>query len=181
MSKRDKFDGAARPNDDSFAQRWSQRKLARRQGAEVATTQTKLEPERTPKPEDDDVPVEAVVLPDIESLDEKSDFSAFLRDGVATELRRKALHKLFHLPEFNVLDGLNDYDEDYTKFEKLGDTVTYIQRRWKAIEEEKEAAKRAQDEALAKEQRLTEVSEQLEVQPEAADQDDDLDDADLEG
>ena len=82
-------------------------------------------------------------MPPVESLTAESDFSQFLAEGVSDALRRAALRKLFQLPEFGVLDGLNEYDEDYTQFEKLGDMVTYHQRRmWAREEAEKAAAER---------------------------------------
>jgi len=65
-----------------------------------------------------------VDMPDIESLDEDSDFSGFMSSGVSDELRNLALRKLFKAPLFNIRDGLDEYDEDYTSFEKLGDIVT---------------------------------------------------------
>ncbi len=64
-------------------------------------------------------------MPDVDSLDEGSDFSGFLSEKISEQLRRKALNKLFHLPEFNIRDGLNEYDEDYSSFVPLGDTLTY--------------------------------------------------------
>ncbi len=79
-------------------------------------------------------------MPPIESLTAESDFSQFLAEGVSDALRRAALRKLFKLPEFGVLDGLNEYDEDYTQFEKLGNVVTYHQRRMRAREEAEKAA-----------------------------------------
>jgi hypothetical protein len=82
-------------------------------------------------------------MPPIESLTAESDFAQFLAEGVSDALRRAALRKLFQLPEFGVLDGLNEYDEDYTQFEKLGDMVTHTQRRMQAREAAaREAAKR---------------------------------------
>lgn len=63
-------------------------------------------------------------MPDIESLNEDSDFSGFMSAGVSDELRNLALRKLFKAPVFNIRDGLDEYDEDYTYFEKLGDIVT---------------------------------------------------------
>ena len=39
------------------------------------------------------------------------------------------MRKLFHLPQFNLVDGLNDYDEDYTRFESLGGVVTHEMKR----------------------------------------------------
>ena len=41
--------------------------------------------------------------------------------SVSDELRRSALRKLFGLPRFNFCDGLDDYAEDFTRFEPLGD------------------------------------------------------------
>lgn len=63
-------------------------------------------------------------MPDLDSMDEDSDYSGFLSPGVSDELRKLALHKLFHGQSFNLCDGLDDYDEEYTSFEKLGDIVT---------------------------------------------------------
>ena len=63
-------------------------------------------------------------MPDVDSLDEASDFSPFMSPGVSDELRNLALRKLFRAPVFNIRDGLDEYDEDFTTFEKLGDIVT---------------------------------------------------------
>lgn len=53
-------------------------------------------------------------LPDIETLEEGSDFSVFLSDRVPDTLRRLALRKLWASnPLFGFRDGLNDYDEDF--------------------------------------------------------------------
>lgn len=64
-------------------------------------------------------------LPSIESLDEHSDYRAFMSDKVSEELRLQALRKLFRLPQFNVCDGLNDYDEDFASCKPLGSIVTH--------------------------------------------------------
>lgn len=108
--------------DDGFLSRWSRRKSQTRNESEQAT--------ETPEGDQTAVlqqggPVEAVdpereaeivaKLPDIDSLDETSDFTQFLQEGVPEALRRKALRKLWRLnPVFANLDGLNDYDEDFT-------------------------------------------------------------------
>lgn len=63
-------------------------------------------------------------MPPLESLDKDSDYRGFLSEKVSETLRKQALRKLFHSPEFNVRDGLDDYDEEYTHFAKLGDIVT---------------------------------------------------------
>jgi hypothetical protein len=65
-----------------------------------------------------------VELPDLDLLDQDSDYSAFLAPGVDLPLRRRALRKLFASPKFNVFDGLDTYRDDYTSFPALGDIVT---------------------------------------------------------
>jgi len=74
-------------------------------------------------------------MPPIESLNADSDYSGFMSPKVSETLRRQALNKLFHLPHYNITDGLNDYDEDYTSFTKLGNVITHEMRRMMEIEE----------------------------------------------
>lgn len=60
-------------------------------------------------------PFDPADLPDIDSLDKDSDYTGFLKEGVPAKLRHMALQKLFRSdPALAVLDGLNDYDEDFT-------------------------------------------------------------------
>ena len=68
-------------------------------------------------------------MPTVETLDENSDFSGFLSPKVSETLRRQALRKLFHFQQFNITDGLDDYAEDFTHFEKLGDVITHEMKR----------------------------------------------------
>ena len=116
---------------ESVLSRWSRRKLETEQPAPMveepvpmdleadlnAAEQAATEDEAKPVLTDAD-------MPDIESLDENSDFSGFMSAGVSDKLRNLALRKLFKAPVFNIRDGLDEYDEDYTYFEKLGDIVT---------------------------------------------------------
>jgi len=52
---------------------------------------------------------------DIETLDYESDFTVFMNDKVPETLRRMALRKLWRSnPILANIDGLNDYDEDFT-------------------------------------------------------------------
>ena len=111
-------------DEPEFLRRWSRRKQAARQG--VADESVEAE-ERT---DDDgisdegdaadaaDSPAadpEALDLPDIDSLTAESDFKPFLKDGVPKELKNQALRKLWRVnPAFGQLDGLNDYDGDFT-------------------------------------------------------------------
>lgn len=52
-------------------------------------------------------------LPDPETLEAGSDFSAFMSPGVSSTLRRKALRQLWTTGDYNLRDGLNDYDQDF--------------------------------------------------------------------
>ena len=81
-------------------------------------------------------------MPPLESLDENSDYSGFLSSGVSESLRRRALRKLFSSAVFNIPDGLDDYDDDFTSFAALGDIVTSDMKH--QAEMEAERAKQAQ-------------------------------------
>lgn len=52
---------------------------------------------------------------DFDALDYSSDYTAFMREGVPDALRRRALRRLWQSdPVLANIDGLNDYDEDFT-------------------------------------------------------------------
>ena len=66
-------------------------------------------------------------LPDIETLDKDSDFTPFLNVNVPDQLRRLALKKLWASdPVFANLDGLNDYDEDYSTLGMIAEKVSSV-------------------------------------------------------
>ncbi len=117
--------------DENFLQRWSRLKSSAREAdpsraATDAVAADSAAPADAPGQATDPVaPVEAPPLPDLDQLDQDSDYSAFLAPQVDAALRRKALRKLFHSPKFNVCDGLDDYCDDFTRFTPLGaDVVT---------------------------------------------------------
>ena len=85
-------------------------------------------------------------MPSLDSLDQHSDYSGFLSSGVSEGLRRRALRKLFSSAVFNVPDGLDDYDDDFTSFAALGDIVTSDMKHQAEMEAEraKQARARAQ-------------------------------------
>jgi len=116
---------------ESVLSRWSRRKHEAEQSTDLveASTLVAAEPSSDPDAvmlaEEDAKPVLTDAdMPPIESLNEDSDFSGFMSAGVSDKLRNLALRKLFMAPVFNIRDGLDEYDEDYTFFEKLGDIVT---------------------------------------------------------
>ncbi len=141
--------------DEGFLSRWSRRKReadAPEQLANVDARAAESEIAKTPagdtvEPANDTT--DADMAP-IETLDENSDYSPFLSPKVSQKLRSVALRKLFHIAAFNIRDGLDDYDEDFTIFEPLGDTITADMRHQMELKKEKEEqrlAKLADDES----------------------------------
>jgi hypothetical protein len=126
-------DGAAAqapagPGEENWLGRWSRRKRQAAHVTEPGVADTAgVQPLEAQPPDEIMPPVvaEEPVLPPIESLDEHSDYRAFMSDKVSEELRLLALRKLFRLPQFNVTDGLNDYDGDFTAFKPLGNTMPH--------------------------------------------------------
>ena len=90
---------------------------------------------------------------DLEALNYKDDFTVFLRSWVPQTLRNRALKRLWRTSDvFEVLDGLNDYDEDYSI---VPAAVGSIKSDWKVgrgfatekVEEAEKAEKGAEAEA----------------------------------
>jgi len=109
-----------------FASRWSQRKVAARtedapetqvpekvahlpetEETQTAVKEDKTDTELLTEADFDDV--------DFEALDKSSDYTRFIQSNVPEEIQKKALRKLWESDSvFEVLDGMNDYDEDFT-------------------------------------------------------------------
>ena len=128
---------------EGFYARWSRRKRGARDIAPTQTTPVKA----SPVPGDSALPPVAADeqaaaltdadMPPLESLNEESDYSGFMSPQVSEELRHKALRKLFLSPVFNVTDGLDDYDDDFTQFEALGDIITSDMRHQQQLAEQR--------------------------------------------
>ena len=131
MSDAEETDASGKAGD--FLNRWSQRKTACRKDEAVAAAapaaQSPLQDATTTVDSEPRQELMDADMPSIDSLDSNSDFSVFMSPKVSEQLRTLALRKLFHMPAFNVTDGLNDYDEDYTGFAGLGNVVTHEMKR----------------------------------------------------
>jgi hypothetical protein len=122
---------------DGFLSRWARRKAAVRAGTEVEPTPAP-QPNPLPAPGErgpealpaslDALPgrasegeVAAAETPPPPTLDEAatltkdSDFTRFIGADVTPEVKNAALKKLFADPQFNVMDGLDIYIDDYGK------------------------------------------------------------------
>lgn len=154
---------------ESPLSRWSRRKLEAEQLTPATGESVKPDTDASPgaaAPVATDAAEKPVLtdadMPDIETLDEDSDFSGFMSEGVSDKLRNLALRKLFQAPVFNIRDGLDEYDEDYTHFEKLGDIVTCDMKHEIEMQEQKQ---REEEEAAAAEHdEIAEVTEVTEIE-----------------
>ncbi|PRY64166.1 uncharacterized protein DUF3306 [Vreelandella songnenensis] len=70
-------------------------------------------------------------LPDPDLLPAGSDFSIFMVSGVSAALRRRALKRLWATGNYNVRDGLDDYDADYRQqLKPMAEGLADKLRRW---------------------------------------------------
>ncbi len=110
--------------DKEFISRWSKRKLGAREGEDLPDGP---QPVNLSEPVDAQIdgknqPVEDAELTeadfedvDFDTLDKSSDYTRFIKANVPAAIQKKALRKLWASDSvFEVLDGMNDYDEDFT-------------------------------------------------------------------
>ena len=102
--------------DDGVISRWSRRK----RGIAVETDQEKKISAEEQKEVDEALEAEllenrqAAEEIDLDTIDEESDLSIFMKAGVPEALKKQALAALWRSnPVFANIDGLNDYDEDF--------------------------------------------------------------------
>ena len=175
-------------NNESFVSRWSKRKQEAKleQRQEVEIEQAVLNNEIVGKTVDDSQqgiseelervtePTEQQRLdalntltdedmPDLETLDESSDYAGFMSKNVSDMLRKMALRKLFASESYNVRDGLDEYDGDYTNFEKLDPSVVTTDMKHMFEVEAKRLAEKLKAEEQEKAQALADSNEGMEV------------------
>ncbi|MGV8892164.1 MAG: DUF3306 domain-containing protein [Burkholderiaceae bacterium] len=99
--------------DDFFA-RWSKRKTDATSAPAAMDPAVALNAGSTPAIEK---PVPT--LADVDGLTADSDYTAFWAKGVDESVKRSAMKKLFALPQFNIMDGLDIYIGDYSQPDPL--------------------------------------------------------------
>ena len=133
---------------EPFLNRWARRKSVARTGgdADTAADESPVEEQeitdaaaagedsQAPELTDEDMPI-------LDSIDENTDMSGFFSPKVTRAVKKAALRKFFHSPVFNIVDGLDDYDDDFRNFEALGDIITSDMRGM--MEREAERAREA--------------------------------------
>jgi len=122
-----------------FLTRWSQRKLEQPQESDKELAQQ------------DNVAAEPVEPPTNTLTEQVSDEvgqekPVWQQDDVDADTKKAALRELFSKPEFNIRDGLNEYDDDFTQFASLGNIVTHEMKRMLKLAEEKTRPDQPQDE-----------------------------------
>jgi len=143
--------------------RWSRRKALQQQEKGQPTRQDESEqeaelPEAQPEPVER--PLTDADMPSLETLGEDDSYSGFLSPEVSEKLRKVALRKLFHGAGFNIRDGLDDYDEDFTVFQPLGDIVTADMRHREEMLERKSQEALAQQDGNSEESPIMAQDEQ---------------------
>ncbi len=141
---------------DAFLKRWS--RLKREGGRDAGQAQA-------PAPQDEmaqEARADAAIPEDLENFDagaldpETADFSRFVRDDVPGDIQRMALRKLWESDEtLACMDGLNDYDEDFTPSGVAAAAADFMRRAAQWLEEEEEdteTASTAKDTPEAEEQ-----------------------------
>ena len=162
-------------SEDSFLARWSRRKHEAEHGRPTEESDATVAPDAQADAGDVDDEASGAAeqtasadaeaaeadLPHPDTLDRDSDFSVYLTKRVSSAFRRAAMRRLFSAPEFNVRDGLDDYDEDYTQFQSLGDTVTAHMRHHteRLRQREQDKAEQAERDAEAERARTAEGDE----------------------
>ncbi|KPP99382.1 DUF3306 domain-containing protein [Marinobacter sp. HL-58] len=107
---------------ESRLARWSRKKTGAGKKAEPSPP---AQVDYEPSPEEQELAINQALpehevlekygLPDPDAIELGTDIKGFLRKEIPELLRRKALRGLWKSnPVLAVLDGLNDYDEDYT-------------------------------------------------------------------
>lgn len=138
--------------ETGFLSRWSKRK---QQGEQAETESAPPLVERAAEQQNDADKDEHVKGDDVRAL------PVWQQDGVDAETKKAALRKLFRKPEFNVRDGLNEYDDDFTQFASLGNIVTHEMKRMLKLAEEKTRP----DEAKQEQTQSSAAAEHTEIKP----------------
>lgn len=163
--------------------RWSQRKASarvREREERDTVPDADLAPAEQAPSAADDAPSQAPTdadMPAVESLGEDSDYRGFMSPKVSEDLRRLALRKLFHLPMFNIRDGLDDYDEDFRAVEALGNIITADMRHRVEMEQRKLKEALAENESDGEDAGAPAPAEVARVDDTGSDPSADLDDA----
>ena len=167
----------------SFFSRWSQRKLDGDKGTDVEVEEavnvtTDAQSSELPSINDPEPSVASEQIPADISVESQGDSVAnvegespsvaqLLVSEASESVKKAALRKLFLSEEFNVRDGLDDYDDDYSNLKSLSEGVADTLRDWvkETVEDSEPVTANAKDES-------TTTSDTLEQEVAEAEQED---------
>ena len=109
--------------DEGFLSRWSRRKA--NESVEESESQAQHKTD------------EGKIESESESESDEAILPLWQQKGIGPKHKQKALAALFKQAEFNDVDQMNEYDEDFTNFSRLGDVVTHEMKRMLRLAEEK--------------------------------------------
>ena len=180
----------------SFFSRWSQRKLDGDKATDVESPESdsttdntqaseltqvsKQEPSLTSEQVSADVSSESLdsSVDSPEGDGESPSVAQLLVSEASESVKKAALRKLFLSEEFNVRDGLDDYDDDYSNLKSLGEGVADTLRDWvkETVEDSEPEVTQTQEELASSSDELEEdetkaVPEETLEEPEQEDQD----------
>lgn len=168
----------------SFISRWSKRKLDEKAHELIKTDNQPVTEDQPIRLSDEEVTEQSPSIKaeetstdnDIQTVDngeapEEMSIANLLTSEVEQSVKKAALRKLFLSEEFNVRDGLDDYDDDYSNLKSLSQSVAETLRDW--VKEQPEEEQETEPTALTSETESDEDSEGRE-QPEAHEQDSNL-------
>ncbi|WMN88580.1 DUF3306 domain-containing protein [Vibrio parahaemolyticus] len=126
-----------------FLSRWSKRKLEETQSthedaelSDVTNTEADATPSADciagkPLPEDNAASEVSETAANVdEQKPEEMSIANLLVSEASESVKKAALRKLFLSEEFNVRDGLDDYDDDYSNLKSLSEGVAETLRDW---------------------------------------------------
>jgi len=165
-------------DEKDFLARWSRRKQAAREGLgepepDASQPPAETETAEAAAPETSEAAGEdAFADVDFEALDYGSDYTRFMGKDVPEMVQRRALRALWRSdPVLANVDGLNDYDEDFTNAARAVEHLVTAYKTGQGYRTDEEmAALEADDkaEAEARAARQSDETERAEVDPENA-------------
>ncbi len=152
---------------ESRLQRWSRKKTGASKEAELPPAST-IEPE--PSPQEQELAVNEAMperellekydLPDPDAIELGTDVTGFMRKEIPELLRRRALRSLWKSnPVLAVLDGLNDYDEDFTDAANTGKAIQTLYKVGQGFDRTPKVDEKSDGQAAVQTQEPAEASE----------------------
>ncbi len=113
-------------NKEGFLSRWSRRKNTSSNESEHEAEAPELDKE--PLSDSYQETAELAVNEDTLALDD-ADLPVWQQESATSDEKKAALRALFKQPEFNQIDRLNDYDQDFAQYTSLKGVVTAQMKR----------------------------------------------------